>query len=207
VPSHKAVLKCETRVGKGAAKLAGAIIKCHRSRVTDKLADETAEEACENTAKTTFMTKTKTVGCGRCTSRSGVATLVEQLVDQNNNVVYCAAGTAWGGDDTGNVPTDPKGAVAKCENLVAKGVSKLIGAIAKCHASGASGKLDDTAEDGCENTAVGKFVALGPKTLGCGDCTDLRSIASLVEQKADEANGAVFCSSPSGAFLADSPVF
>jgi hypothetical protein len=203
IPSSKTVAKCEIGVGKGAAKLAAGILKCHQSRVTGKLADETAEDGCESAAATKFMTKTKTTGCGPCTSLAGTATLVEGLIDQNNNVVYCAAGTPWGGDDTGNIPADaPKGAVAKCENVVAKGVSKLIGSIAKCHASRVSGKLaDDTAEDACENTAIGKFTALGPKTTGCDVCTNLSSIATLVEMKSDQATGVVFCSSPSGAFL------
>ena len=203
IPSSKTVLKCETGVGKGAAKLAAGILKCHQGRVTGKFTDETAEDGCESTAKSAFMTKTKTTGCGGCTSLAGVATLVEGLIDQNNSAVYCAAGTAWGGDDTGNIPADaPKGPVAKCENAVAKGVSKLIGSIAKCHASRAAGKLaDDTAEDGCENTAIGKFTALGPKTVNCDPCTNLASIASLAETKSDQATAVVFCSSPSGAFL------
>jgi hypothetical protein len=203
-PNAKAIIKCETGLGKGAAKLAAGIIKCHQGRVTGKFADETAEDGCEGAAITKFTSKAKLTGCDTCSSASGLATLVEQLVDQNNNAVYCATGTAWGGDDTGSVPADaPKGPITKCENLVAKGVSKLIGAIAKCHASEVAGKLvGDANEDACEATAIGKLTALAPKTTGCDPCTNLGSIGSLVEAKSDLSTAAVFCSnSPSGAFL------
>jgi hypothetical protein len=76
------------------------------------------------------------------------------------------AGTPFGGDDLGTIPTDsPKGVVTKCESGVAKAASKLVGSILKCHTARARGKLaDETAEDACETTARTKFGAT--KTAG-----------------------------------------
>jgi hypothetical protein len=205
-PNAKAILKCETGLGKGGAKLAASIIKCHQGVVTGKVTDE---EGCENTAKSNFIAKAKLTGCDVCSSASGLANLVEGLVDGHNDSVYCAAGTPWPATaetvaDTGNVPADaPKGPISKCENLVAKGAGKLIGAIAKCHASEAAGKLvGDSAEEPCETAAIAKFTALGPKTTGCDPCTNLTTIAGVVATQSDNATAVVFCSnSPSGAFL------
>jgi hypothetical protein len=200
-PNAKAIIKCESGLGKGGAKLAGAIIKCHQGVVTGKVTDE---EGCETTAKSNFVAKAKLTGCDTCSNAAGLALLVEQLVDGHNDSVYCAAGAAWPGspEDTGSVPTAGS-PVAKCENLVAKGAGKLIGAIAKCHSSRVSGKLaDDTAENGCETTAIGKFTALSAKTTSCDPCTNLTTIANVVKTNSDNSTAVVFCSnSPSGAFL------
>jgi hypothetical protein len=196
------VTKCEGKVAKAAGKLAGSILKCHASRATGKFTDDAAEDACEASAKTKF-TATKTTGCAACTNLGALATGIEAAVDTNNNMVACTTtGTPYGGDDTGNIPTDaPKGPQTKCENAVGKAVGKLVGSIVKCHISRSTGKLaDDTAEDGCEGTALTKFMAT--KTAGCPSCVNLSTIATTTETNADGAlNALVFCGSPSGAFL------
>jgi len=196
------VTKCENTVGKGVAKLVGAIVKCHASRVSGKLADDSAENACEGAAETKFEA-TKTAGCTACTNLASTAAAVEGLVDGNNNKVYCSAGTPFGGDDAGNIPTDaPKGPVTKCDGVVAKAVAKLVTAVNKCHAGRATGKFpDDTSEDGCESAALTKFNAT--KTTGCDPCTNLSSIGAFVVSTDDGANGLVYCGSPSGAFLSN----
>src|SRR6516225_7744057 len=97
------------------------------------------------------------------------------------------AQTPFGGDDTGFIPpaTD-----AKCEAGAAKAQGKLIACILKCHASRASGKLaDDTAEDSCEKTLVGKscaalFAGAIAKLKGCPACingTTMGNLAGLIE--------------------------
>jgi hypothetical protein len=197
------VTKCESGVAKAASKLVGAVIKCHASRASGKLADDTAEDACEGTALTKF-TATKTAGCAACTSLSALGPAIVANLDANNNKVACTAtGTPFGGDDTGNIPADaPKGPVTKCEGAVGKAVGKLVGSIVKCHASRVSGKLaDDTAEDGCESTAKTKFGTT--KTAGCDPCLGpLSTLADFVESQSDGAlNALVWCGSPSGAFL------
>jgi hypothetical protein len=98
--------------------------------------------------------------------------------------------------------------VTKCEGLVGKGVSKLVGSIIKCHGSRVAGKLaDDAAENTCEGAAKTKFGAT--KTAGCDPCLvstppngTLSALADFVESQADGAlNAIVWCGSPSGAFL------
>jgi hypothetical protein len=88
------------RYGQGAAHpggtLVAAILKCHANGATGKLADDTAEDPCEQTAGTKFAA-TKTTGCAPCT---GVLTggTIEPLVDGANSAVYCTtAGTPFGG--------------------------------------------------------------------------------------------------------------
>jgi len=197
ISSTPAVNKCENGVGKGVGKLVAAISKCHASVVAGKATDD---EACEAAALTKFGA-TKTAGCAPCTNLATTGALVEGLVDASNSKVYCAAGTPFGGDDTGNIPADaPSGPISKCENGVGKAVGKLVAAINKCHASRASGKLaDDTAEDTCETTALTKFGAT--KTAGCDPCTNLSTLGAFAESAVDGANNAVYCGSPSGAFL------
>jgi hypothetical protein len=79
-----------------------------------------------------------------------------------------SAGTPFGGDDGGRIPSDsPNGPVTKCESGVATAASKLIGAILKCHAGRTTGKYaSDSAEETCENTALTKFATLA----GCSSC-------------------------------------
>jgi len=197
------VTKCESGVAKNATKLVGSILKCHASRATGKLTDDTAEDTCEQTAKTKFEA-TKVTGCAACTSLTGLATGIEATLDTNNNKVACdPTGTPYGGDDTGFIPSDaPKGPETKCENGVGKAVGKLVGAIGKCHVKRVTGKLaDDTAEDACEATAKTKFEKT--KTTGCPACVgSLSDLADFVESQADGAlNALVWCGSPSRAFL------
>jgi len=198
------ITKCENAVGKAVGTLVKSIGKCTASRASGKLKDDTAEDACEQKALTKFGT-TKTKGCSGCTDLSTLGPAVEALLDTNNNQVYCTAtGTPFGGDDSGMIPSDsPKGPITKCENGVNKAAGTLVGAIVKCHASRASGKLaDDTAEDACEQKGLTKFGKT--KVTGCDSCTDLSMLGSFVEGQADGANALVYCASPSEAFL-DAP--
>src|SRR6185295_13483013 len=196
------VTKCENGVGKATGKLVAAVGKCTASRVSGKLSDDAAEDGCEGAALTKFGT-TKTTGCGTCTNLTTLGAAVVGLLDSNNNKVYCTAtGTPFGGDDTGNIPSDaPKGPITKCENGVNKAVGKLVAAIVKCHANRATGKLaDDSAEDGCEGAALTKFGTT--KTAGCDSCTNLGTLGSFVETQVDGVgNALVYCASPGGAFL------
>src|SRR5262249_35258323 len=100
-------------------------------------------------------------------------------------IAVAIAGTPFGGDDMGTIPSDaPKGPVTKCESKVAKAAGKLVSAIIKCHGSRATGKFtDDTGEDACESTALAKFQAT--KTTGCAACTSLAVLAAGIEQAVD----------------------
>jgi hypothetical protein len=186
------VTKCENRIAKEASKLVIAILKCHVDRASGKLANDTMEEQCEATAKTKFET-TKVTGCASCTNLPMLADDFEGLVDSNNKKVYCTVGTDFGSDDSGKLPPDaPTGPVTKCENVIAKNAGKLVDAIAKCHIARAVGKLaNDTVEDQCEATAKTKFEVT--KVAGCTTCTDLTTLADVVESAVDSANGLVYC--------------
>ena len=199
------VTKCESGVAKAAAKLVGSIFKCHAGRTTGKFADDTAENACESTALTKFGA-TKTAGCRGCTDLGLLGTVLEGMVDTNNDAIYCElTGTPFGGDDSsGFIPPDaPKGAETKCSNRVGKAIGKLVRSITKCHIGRARGKFtDDTAENGCETTAENKVLAL--KTAACDPCLGnlVLQVAIYFEGQVDGApNGLIWCGSPSGTFL------
>ena len=204
--------KCEAGAAKAADKLIACILMCHASRVSGKLADDTAENACETglAGKSCYASFTLAIsmlkGCPSCINgmtMADLAFLTASRIDGNNSAVYCdsASGTFFGGDDTGDVPT-PKSAIAKCEAGAAKAEGKLIGCIDKCHASRASGKLaDDTAEDACEKTLVGtscaaKFTLAISKLSGCPSCingTTMANLAGVVESTIDGNNSTIYC--------------
>src|SRR5215469_6664847 len=121
-------------------------------------------------------------------------------------VASARAQTPFGGDDTGFIPP-PKSPTAKCESKAGKAADKLIACILKCHADRASGKLaDDTAEDGCEKTLVGKsctakFAASIAKLSGCPACingTTMANLAGTTEALLDANNSTVYCDTSSG---------
>jgi hypothetical protein len=211
-PAKSATAKCEAGAAKAADKLFACIIKCHASRASGKLADDTAEDSCEKTlagkscaAKFTASIA-KLSGCPACingTTMANLAGMTESVLDGNNSTVYCdtSSGTPFGGDDTGDVPP-PKSASAKCEAGAAEAEGKLIACIDKCHASRASGKLaDDTAEDSCEKTLAGKscaakFTASIAKLSGCPACingTTMANLAGMTESVLDQNNSTIYC--------------
>ncbi len=138
-------------------------------------------------------------------NKATLADAVESLIDTNNDKIYCASGTVWGGDDTGNVPSDVT--IGKCENARAKGVAKLIGGIAQCHCARASGRLaDESQEELCEDSPRMKFLSKFPTV--CDLCQGtMTGLVEFVEDQVDGAAGLIYCASPSGAFLDDSSVF
>jgi hypothetical protein len=221
-PAKSATAKCEAGAAKVEGKLNSCIFKCHASRASGKLADDTAEDSCEKTlagkscAALFTLGISKLKGCPSCingTTMASLASLTESLIDINNSTIYCDnTGTPWGGDDTGFIPV-AKSAAGKCQAGAAKAELKQIGCMFKCHASRASGKLaDDTAEDACEKSlAAGstsceaKFAAAIAKLSGCPTCvngTSMAGLATLTEALIDSNNSTIYCaSSPSGAFL------
>ena len=221
LPPKSASAKCEAGAAKAAGALQQCLKKCHASRASLKLADDTAEDSCEKTLAGKSCTAkfaasiAKLSGCPSCingTTMANLASLTETLIDGNNSTVYCdtSSGTPFGGDDGGDIPP-AKSAFAKCEAGAGKAEAKLEACIGKCHASRFAGKLaDDTAEDSCEKTLAGKsctakFAASIAKLSGCPSCingTTMASLAGLTESLIDSFNSTVYCAtSPSGAFL------
>jgi hypothetical protein len=114
------------------------------------------------------------------------------------NATPAVAGTPFGGDDSGTVPSSK--AVAKCEAGIAKGVVKLDAAINSCHCKEATGKLvGDSAEEPCETAAIAKFTSK-TKTTGCSSCINLASIGAAVAALDDANNNLIFCD-PAGSPL------
>src|SRR5262249_42923830 len=93
--------KCEAGAAKAVDKLIACIDKCHASRASGKLADDTAEDSCEKTlagkscaAKFTASIA-KLSGCPACingTTMANLAGLTETVLDGNNSAIYCGGG-------------------------------------------------------------------------------------------------------------------
>ncbi len=127
---------------------------------------------------------------------------------------HARAVTPFGGDDTGFVPSGgTKTGACKCEVGASKAFVKYLACVQKCHDTEASGKLaGDVAEDTCENNGSSgkngclvKFNKTVSKLKGCPPCLNPTALATSGESYLDSNNGAIYCSSPSGAFL-DGPM-
>jgi hypothetical protein len=95
--AKSAVAKCEDTVNKLVGKAAACIIKCHASRASGKLTDDTAEDNCEkNLAGKSCLEKfqasvAKLTGCPSCINAASLANTVETTLDTSNNLTYCAS--------------------------------------------------------------------------------------------------------------------
>jgi hypothetical protein len=99
-PPKSATAKCESKASKAASKLIACILKCHDKRAAGKLADDTAEDACEKTLAGKSCTAkfagsiAKLSGCPPCisgTTMANLAATAEAVLDANNGMVYCSA--------------------------------------------------------------------------------------------------------------------
>ena len=102
VPVAKStVAKCEKKVSKLNAMLIACTMNCHRLRASGKLADDTAEEACEETnvkgkgCRDKYnKAVAKLTGCPPCLDGSAVANLAESSTDAPDaldGLIYCAS--------------------------------------------------------------------------------------------------------------------
>ena len=94
------VTKCEVAAATNVSKLVACIIKCHESRATGKLADQTAEEACEQTdPKKSCLAKyqkteasiNKKGGCPPCLDQDANAANAMAILDGDNGQNFCAS--------------------------------------------------------------------------------------------------------------------
>jgi hypothetical protein len=100
-PAKSATAKCEAGAAKAANKLVSCIFKCHASRASGKLADDTAEDSCEKSLTTGKSCTAlfagaiaKLKGCPACingTTMANLAGMAEAVLDASNNQVYCSA--------------------------------------------------------------------------------------------------------------------
>jgi hypothetical protein len=99
-PPKSATAKCEAGAAKAVGKLVACIDKCHLSRASGKLADDTAEDSCEKTLAGKSCTAkfagsiAKLSGCPSCingTTMGNLAGTVEGLLDGANSTFACSA--------------------------------------------------------------------------------------------------------------------
>lgn len=199
LPPDQATGRCEDGVAKKVATLVSSITKCHIARADGKFTDATAEEACEDAAKARFVTNTSRTGCDPCTDPDTIGAQIESLLDTYSLAnIYCAGSATFGGDDAGRIPPDRL--IGKCEDGVAKGFSKLLGGVIKCHIARSSGKFpDEAAEDSCEATAESAFLTK-TRTTRCDPCTSLQGNVTVEQVLFEPLNRYIYCAQlpPSG---------
>lgn len=228
IPPSTTVRKCEDGVAKALSNYVKAVLQCHikaaDAAVKAKVFDE---ESCESNPTTgkgakekydLAITKLATLCGGQCAnvSASGVRVAFEDVLEDLNGALYaCAGPSTFGGDDGGTVPSDAT--VGKCEDGVAKALTKYAQALFKCHmkaaAAGLAGKPYD--EELCESDpasgkgAKEKYVtAIAKLALSCPACStaNAESARSTIETNLDCHNGDVYCEGTTpGACVATCP--
>jgi hypothetical protein len=162
VPPSKDIGKCEDAVAKNVIKLAACIRKCHVAQADAALkVSQYDEEGCENacvskygSAASGIATKDACPTCLGLTEQTSIGTLIASTLDSEEGDLYCAGSTPLGGDDPGFVPPDKD--TGKCEDSVAKAISKLHGCFAKCQIKNADSAVKAAAFDrnACEVAGV-----------------------------------------------------
>jgi hypothetical protein len=206
--ADKVKSKCEQKVQKNVVKAVAGAIKCHQKAADAAFKNKPFdEEACESGVLQKLTGKTDTTSCP-CVNTAALASTIESVTDNNNNKVYCdSAGAAFGGDDTGNVPSTK--AILVCEDKLGKCVSLLAKGYGLCHQHAAQDFVHGTSfdEEACEQTdpkgPANAYNSCIASLQGCQGCEDISGLATLVDTSFDAANNLVFCESPSGAFLSE----
>ena len=211
IPPDASTFKCEDTLAKVFAKYVQTVIKCHRKAAkAGAKGIPLDDELCESdpsTGKgaeqryTAATAKLVAKGCGGCAiaNAPGLRVDAESFLEANNAQIYCAGSTPFpGGDDTGFVP--PDASTARCEDAVAKALSKYMAGVVKCHRSAIKsgfkgGSHDDEA---CESGKAGaKYDAVIAKfaTFGCGGCgiANAPGLRTSAEAFLDMKNGQVYC--------------
>ncbi len=213
VGNTKDHVKCSSATGKAFAKAVGTVIKCHskqaqaRFKGTDATTADNAEETCEQTGPASAkgkldadLAKIASICDPIQVTNAGLEEAVlfgggASSLDGQNGGIYCDSASAAliGGDETGWVASD-KGAL-KCEQTVAKNVSKLVAAALKCHdkmnTSFFKGK--DFDEESCEETnssqkgALDKYNQQRDKLLALGICPPCLGTQMLLDAQASNA--------------------
>ncbi|HLK10539.1 MAG TPA: hypothetical protein VKW76_04110 [Candidatus Binatia bacterium] len=202
--------RCEQKVGGDLGKLATGHVKCQRL-VADAIfktgtASASAEAACKTKAASA-LAGADTTACA-CVDPAGLVTLWEGQLDSGIALVYCdqsgatIASRAPGSTDAGWVT--PIQAALKCEDQLAKATGKLLKALLKCHQATAKAAVKGSAADDetCEAAARATFTTKAAGLKGCQGCESVTGLLALADTLVDAGNAAVYCASPSGAFVA-----
>jgi hypothetical protein len=210
VPPSRSVARCEDMVAKllrrDAACLDGCTFRAAgRAFFQGKPFDD---EQCEARCGTAFISRATGLLarniCPPCITAVSPAVIVminEQASNAGTGLVACAGTVPLGGDDDGFVA--PDAATGRCELAVGRNVSKLDGALIRCHVNAANvalrgGAFDD---EGCEAEAERRYDAANATLTGCPLCLDAVRMGTQLRASHDAANGLIYCASPSGGFL------
>lgn len=199
IPSDKLTLTCGKILTSAFGKLVSTVIKCHVIQAGDAFdaghsstAIDADEEDCTSAAKAKFdaaLVKASASCPAGVVTNAGARrdvfladTSNPGSLDTVNGVFFCDATSGLSIAEPGGGDQDEGGSIPaseenyKCAVAVAKGASKLLTSIYKCHAKAATlgfkSKPFDT--DGCEETptkgARARFVAAMQKHVDAGIC-------------------------------------
>jgi len=219
VPPNPPVKRCEEGVLKSATRLARCLFKCHKKAADFALkAKPFDEEACEQGKCLDQFGRNRdnrlaAGGCPACLDAAGqdaIGSQVEAFAEALNGDIYCTAGTPFGGDDPGNVPPDKD--TARCQGKVANNLGQFMKCVGLAHQKAArqafrGGVFDDESNE--QGKCRAKYDAAAQHLVsqgGCPACLDTASqvdIGTQGEDLAEGSLGAIYCASPSGAFVGE----
>ena len=212
VPPSKAASKCPDAVAKNVIKLAACVRKCHVAQADAALkVSQFDEEGCENTCVTKYGTAASGIatkdGCPNCldlTAQTSIGTLVATTLDSEEGDLYCAGSTPLGGDDPGFVPPDKD--TGKCEDSVAKAISKLHGCFANCQIKNADAAVKASAFDrnacqvsgvkscrGKYDAGVTKLLVKPCQTTTCLDAAGQGAVADGAQTLLQQLQAQIYC--------------
>ena len=219
VPPVRNFAKCERWTSKRAALASMCIMGCHKKAVAlayRSLAFD--EEACEADCQGKYQQHVDVLKPGDCPPcldephRTALYPIYENMAEQISGLTYCDAGTPFGSDDVGNVPTLVN--VLKCEQQVNLNAIKVVKCIKlKCHRKladslanrDASFNEPDCRRDDTLNSCLAHYQQSNQQLIGCPACLDqpaeLQAVFDQLEGELDSTNGLTYCASPSGAFV------
>src|SRR5713101_998933 len=174
VPDTRDHRRCSQSIVEAFGKLIKGVTFCHVKQATAAFhGSSTDEESCETGKPKGRFDAAVTMVAPICSSAvlagAGAeeavllapATATPMSLDAQNGNVYCDGTVAIDGtgEDAGKIPLSADG--LKCAEKVAKNLSKLAGAVLKCHykAANAAFRKKHFDEEACEMAALGKYDA------------------------------------------------
>ena len=202
IPPDKGTAKCEDTVTKSLSKLASCNLKCQTKEaggaVKAKPFDATA---CAGDCRTKYDGATAKPLCPSCLdsgAQGAVADAASTFLSAKNAQIYCAGTAPLGGPNPGFVPPDKT--TQKCEDAIAKSLTKLAACSIKCLVKQADAGLKSKPFDAlaCEtgDKCRGKYDALGLALTGCPSCLDSVAQGTLADSLIGflhSRSGALYC--------------
>ena len=194
VPPDQVTAKCEDGVAKLLANLVGKSAGCLRKSATAAFKGKAFDvDACDDAVEAKFAAGLGKLTCPPCIQPADVLhELATSTVEGVSPLIYCA-GSVPLGEDGDLVPPDK--ATAKCEDGLAKALTKLGRSILKCHIKAADAGLANESfdEEACEDAAQSKYDFAAAKLQDCPPCFNPGPIASMTRSHLDNANGMIYC--------------